>query len=461
MTYETEHHGIWWLADRSDVQLHGTLLISRENRVSLVLSGAFEGSDGKPPEGRRRILGSVGAGQDVTLDECYVLRPGVSFLGVSLMSPRQTWHVQAALIGAHVAANDAIAFRGCVVSVPSLTTWLIRAKALGKRSTDSWRSLMTLEKKVRSLPLWTADGVTLRPTLVTGSDQLTESVMKRECRLDLGLSADSAISSAELLRKTRPLQLLLSLSTGRPSWILPRTATLPSPDGPQFANWHWQPHGMEEVPLGIEHAFGYDEWRKLRRRNLKNWLGLTYKLAPVVDLYLAALREMGVAELRFLTLAQALESYHRRTHADTLIDPQEWKILRERLVGTVTRFAGARQRSKEWRQRVVQKFEHANELNLRSRLKQLLGECGGLAKRIAGTKPSEFAHRVAMTRNYLTHWSEDSRRATFQNAELTYACYRMLALLEILMLRDAGFDLSSQAIQITLRRRTEWLKPHG
>jgi len=65
---------------------------------------------------------------------------------------------------------------------------------------------------------------------------------------------------------------------------------------------------------------------------------------------------------------------------------------------------------------------------------------------------------VVDTRNYFTHWSANDESAPVERgADLFHLTSRLIALLELILLREIGFPEKSQASAEVMRRRVSWL----
>jgi hypothetical protein len=205
-------------------------------------------------------------------------------------------------------------------------------------------------------------------------------------------------------------------------------------------------------------GFRYQEWRSECGEKVEAWLDGLNRLEPVVDLYLAALRRVGLAEVQFQLIVQALETYHRRVFGGQFLSDNEWQHLKTCLTETVTEFAYVREHSVAWLEPVLGKLAYMNELSLARRLNSLFNRIENLAHRISGTSVKRFVRSVVATRNHFTHWSGDESEI-LSGAELAYATSRLTGLLELLLLLDAGFGLSGPAAAEIIRRRITQVCP--
>lgn len=85
------------------------------------------------------------------------------------------------------------------------------------------------------------------------------------------------------------------------------------------------------------------------------------------------------------------------------------------------------------------------------RIDELLGSLPNGAARIAGDIP-DFASKVRHTRNYLTHYAEESRAKAAQGLELRRIAFALLDLLEIFLLLD--LDITGKPVERIVARNT-------
>ena len=139
---------------------------------------------------------------------------------------------------------------------------------------------------------------------------------------------------------------------------------------------------------------------------LENWFAKREGLAPVYDLFFGVFFGPEVSpEYQFLSLAQALETYHRRTRPESrYLDEEEYQSryeeIKEALPGTVRG---------PLRDRLKEMLRYGNEWSLRRRIKEPprheLPE-GVIDERSNGAFVGSDS---GYTRNYLTHYTEELR----------------------------------------------------
>ncbi|HTS19688.1 MAG TPA: HEPN domain-containing protein [Verrucomicrobiae bacterium] len=166
---------------------------------------------------------------------------------------------------------------------------------------------------------------------------------------------------------------------------------------------------------------------------VKRWFECHKRLEPVLDLQFAVLFGLvATLDSEFLFLAQAMEVYHARSN---LFRPREMPndAHRERVRAILEK---APDEYQDW---LKEKLAFANQKTLAQRLGEILDLHRTEAEKlIAGI--NDFAAKVRYTRNYLTHYSEESRQSgkVARGNELLRITYALNALLKICMLKELG-----------------------
>jgi hypothetical protein len=131
---------------------------------------------------------------------------------------------------------------------------------------------------------------------------------------------------------------------------------------------------------------------------------------------------------RFLALAHGLETYHRRTSNEKLMDDGEFEALVTEIL------SGCPEEKKEW---LKDRLTYANEINLRNRIKKIVA---AFKEHIGNSKTREkLISNIVDTRNYLTHFDKSSKHKAVSGRELAFLCFKMEALLQLHFLQVLGF----------------------
>lgn len=140
---------------------------------------------------------------------------------------------------------------------------------------------------------------------------------------------------------------------------------------------------------------------------LKIWVEKTETLKPVYNLYFAGIYRSTYPENEFLNLTQAIETYHRRIYGGEYISENVYlnglyKILTDAIPHDIS--------VDFWSSLQKGKLRYAHEYSLWKRiflLSQHVSENLPATFLNGGKAQSDYAERIANTRNYLTHYSPE------------------------------------------------------
>jgi len=253
-------------------------------------------------------------------------------------------------------------------------------------------------------------------------------------------------SLKRVLEYTYQLRNFLGLAVGRP--VLPlsvRGLILPPPEAEPDAvtGVAPQPIGVDiyyrlssTPPLGRkllpqQMLFTLDDARPRLETLLNNWLIKHEILRPVFDLYFGATYSPhSYLEQTFLSLMQALETYHRRTSSETELPQGRHQERLDAILDSVPA---------QYRDWLNEKLLYSNELTLRRRLKDVLGRCPLVVDNLVNDKPS-FVNGLLDTRNYRTHYDKSLEYKALQGTALYPFVVRIRSLVEMCLLLELGFS---------------------
>lgn len=157
------------------------------------------------------------------------------------------------------------------------------------------------------------------------------------------------------------------------------------------------------------------------------WLELAPILEPVSNLFFGAMFAPHMyLQFRFLSLAYALESFHRRCRQQE-IDPEHDERLRAILEASPEQF-------RKW---LADKLRYSHEPTFRRRTKALLDEFGPLGDVLASPR-DRFVDAVVTARNNLTHYEGDE--GILDDVEALYRLtQRLQGLVAVCLLVETGF----------------------
>jgi hypothetical protein len=163
---------------------------------------------------------------------------------------------------------------------------------------------------------------------------------------------------------------------------------------------------------------------------VQNWFAKQQLLRPVFDLYFGAIyNRHAFLEQRFLSLTQAIETYHRRTSSATELPAEQ----HDRRIDEI--LAETPDEHRSW---LSNKLMYSNELSLRKRPKDLLTRCPEVVGKLLNEKT--FVHDVLTARNYLTHYDPSLEEKAPTGLDLYPLTVQLQTLVEICLLLELGFD---------------------
>lgn len=185
---------------------------------------------------------------------------------------------------------------------------------------------------------------------------------------------------------------------------------------------------------------------------LNNWFAERKRLAPVHGLFFETLfSSPGTSpEFQFLSLAQALESYHRRTRPESLHEPEEdYQGHYDEMVAALPASM-----PDPLRQSLTKTLTHGNEWSLRKRLKALLGDLPD--EGVVDRGHDYFTDAVVKTRNYLSHYPEDFEDEILEGSELHEAVDELRRMLAFFLLKDSGIGVDKVTAAVSKVPRYEY-----
>jgi ApeA-like protein/HEPN superfamily Apea-like protein len=443
---DARHEGYWWLPASPEQKVPGSLKLGRGEWVTLELLGVL-GPNLQPKQDEVPLIhGFTERGKSVTLFQC---TPG----GISIRMPgfsTEHYTAQIAALGVHAPELESFMVTGLSAAFEHLAEWTGQS-GLGHELE------LTAEKKLAKRTV-----VFIPPTPIkasAGGVQLSFNVLHEEeykprVRHVLGqrhvvtITASDPRPLLELIDgPMQELQTLIALGLSHPVHVT-KLEVYPKAESRDavkvvLSSSLKRPDARELTPR--EYCFLLPEVADSLEPLLTKWLARDPKLLPAYRLYLGVLYSRGeYLEHSFLSMAQALESYHRESRHGQYLPDEAWNNLHAKLEGVIDgadlpQGAGDSLRKK---------LEFMNEHSLRRRLKDMLAELSPLTDELAGDR-SSFVDRIVALRNYLTHYSGETAHPELGDLYQTTA--RMRLLLEVLFMTDLGINRAT--IEAMIRRK--------
>lgn len=443
-----EFRGFWWLPSEPDKRVAGTLTFAQDS-VHLQLLGALGAgeNDFRMPGPVPRILGHSSDGKELTLEHCRPAGHRISTTGLTT----STFRPKLVLVGAWYDEGEDVRFDELWLRYSDLDVWATTSGfAVNFASEGDEVTGIDIAYRPPAPIVIPIEGATLEVAFswklgnlapVTTDVQVAQTaafVVRPDEPIDLARSPDFVYQ----------LRNFLGLAVGRPVAVEAVTgAHLPPADAEADPFTRLRPQKMNVEVLyrlaglpedgrnlhPLEMLFTLADTGPRIETVLQRWFARQEVLRPVFDLYFGAVyNRAAYVEHTFLSLVQALETYHRRTSWRTDLPPDEHE---ERVKAILAAIPGEHQK---WLER---KLRYSNELMLRERFEDVLDRCPGISAKITRGK-SSFVPKVVTARNYQTHYDRSLEKQAVKGSSLGPLKVQLQALVEMCLLLELGFECS-------------------
>jgi hypothetical protein len=443
-----EFRGFWWVPEEQDKKVAGTLTFA-QGRVRLELLGVLGAwaDDFQMPGPLPRILGLSSDGKELTLERCRPAGHRVSTTGLTTSAFRPNL----ILVGAWYEQDEEVRFDELRLRYSDLDVWATTSGfTVSLASGDDIVSGIDIAYRAPPPIVIPIKGGTLEVVFSWNLSDLapvTTDVRVAQTAAFV-VRADEPIDLARSLDFVYQLRNFLGLAVGRPVAVEAVTgAHLPPADakvdpltrlGPRKMNVEvlYRLARLPEAGRNLhpqEMLFTLADAGSRIETVFQRWFARQEILRPVFDLYFGAVYNRDAyVEHTFLSLVQALETYHRRTSTRTDLPPDEHE---KRVKAIIAATSG------EHRKWLEGKLRYRNELILRDRLEDVLARCPELSAKVTRGK-SSFVPKVVTARNYQTHYDLSLEKQAVTGSALGPLNVQLQALVEMCLLLELGFECS-------------------
>lgn len=433
--------GYFWLPERDEHKIPGILTIKDGGDIELEVVGHFDENiinifNGDDDLNLSRIIGHVEKDGLVTLDNCFYTKKNISFGGIS----KSKIYVNKVLSGVAYDKDEQLTFNTLSFSVDCMDEWV---QISGISVENDWNN-----KKA-----------TITYTSPENIKYLLDNNMQLEICFDYTLPGFQNTSEVKITQRAyfklksetlRPLSDFTEIAykiTNLMCFAIDATVTLKNVSAtsteiqrevgkdkfyPVTVNIYYQSITYSEnIPNKSWHQmlFSYEVIKPNAQDVFNNWINAYEILSPALNLYFST--KVGAQKYldgKFLALAQGLETYHRRTSDEKLMDSCEF----DSLVSTIIEKCPDKHVS--WLQG---RLMHGNEINLGKRIKLIIepfkSHLGNSNER------TKLLRKIVDTRNYLTHYSENLKDNVAEGEELWNLCQKIEVIFQLHFLKVIGF----------------------
>lgn len=435
---EYKKSGYFWLPEQEDKKIPGIITISDGGKIELEIIGHFDEEKAFSYDNKHieRIIGHIEKDDLVTLDRCLYAKKNFAFGGIS----KSTISVQRLLSGAAWDKNEAITFNTFSFAVDCLDEWV---RLSGIDIEHDWKNhtAQISYKRPEDISITLDNEMTLEICFAyTFSDLLINKEAKITQRAYFNLVSEKLRDLNEFTTIAYKITNLMCFAIDEIVTLKNVSATsseivLDHGDNkkyPAIIKIYYQsiPHAEKE-PTKHWHdiLFSYVTIKDNAQQVFNNWINAYEYLSPAFSLYFSTKAgAQKYLDSKFLALAQGLETYHRRTSDEKLMENDAF----ESLVSTI--LESCPKEHIDWLQG---RLMHGNEINLGKRLKRIIEP---FKEHLGSSKErNKLLRQIVNTRNYLTHYNEDLEHEMAKGRELWLLCLKMEAIFNLHFLNIIGF----------------------
>jgi hypothetical protein len=163
---------------------------------------------------------------------------------------------------------------------------------------------------------------------------------------------------------------------------------------------------------------------------LKKWFENANSLKPMYDLYFGTIHSSNMyVDHKFLSLMQALETYHRRILGGNELSENDHSRRISEILTAIP---------EQYRQWLEEKLKYSNELSLRKRMKELISKYSDVMS-LYISNLTNFKNKIVDTRNYMTHYDLSLKDKASNDTDLWKLAKKLEILVEVCLLSEIGF----------------------
>lgn len=438
ITEEYKKSGYFWLPENPSRKIPGTLTIQNGGRIELEIVGVFNEDPQflMKSETLDRIVGHIEKDGYVTLDDCLYTNRNMTFGGIS----KSKIFVHKVFSSVAYDKNEEVTFNTYSFSVDCLDNWVsisgikvqndFENRAVNISYSPPQKMVYNLENGMQleicfaytfpsSSPISEAK-ITQRVYFKLSSDQSLQftdySSVAYKLINFLCFAIDDTVCIKDVTGTSKDLQTDYGEGNTVPVSINIYYPSIPFNKEVSTKSWH-------------NMLFTFGAIRENTELVLNNWLKSYDVISPTLNLYFST--KQGARKQindKFLALAQGLETYHRRTSDETLMESSKFDSLVERILENCP------DENKQW---LNGRLMHGNEINFGKRIKSIIEPF----KEFLGTQKTrkKLIRAIVDTRNYLTHYNEDLKDNAHKGEDLWKLYVKMEAIFQLHFMKLIGF----------------------
>ncbi len=432
-----EYRGFWWLPKQPEKKESGVIKFDSIEGVTLELLDSKFGGGSFPI-----LLGQTSCGKKITLYGCYITRSTSNPRGYSTA----TINSDVVLVGEHFQREEDIVFDSLSISYSYLNDWH-GVEAFEIDGMPSFKAL-SLGCGIRSVPhklefkLKEFD-ICLYYEFEMGGDLIKEICLKQSPFIRV--KPHSKIHFNDYHRRiSYPLQNFLSLAVGKAVHPLVLKGKSEEYDEEVFVYYPIRNSSQVSRQTYLtDMLFSFQDISDDFDKYLDKWLFKYDQLRPVFNLFFGKIyNDEMYLQHEFLSLIQALESYHRLRIGGIYLLSCDYELVYDALLSAIPPV------QREFKESLEHRLKYLNEFSLQRRLKEILRGCESLIDLVI-LDSNRFVETVVNTRNFLTHHDKDLNEKAASGWEMA----RLVQIMEFLI--EMCFMIELEMPMTTIRKLAE------
>lgn len=190
--------------------------------------------------------------------------------------------------------------------------------------------------------------------------------------------------------------------------------------------------------------FRFADIRDGAENMINKWIENYEEYTTAFDLYFLAQVKTPLSwSVKFLSLVQGLEAYHRTKSDEKYMEDDEFREIRKKVI---------KQFPKKDRNWFGAKLNYANQLTLKDRMKKMIAPF----EKYIGERETQLIDYIVDTRNYLTHYDSKLESKAAKGEDLYYLGIKLELLFELHFLDLMGFSQDEINSIVANNRKLQW-----
>jgi ApeA N-terminal domain 1 len=428
-----EIRGHWWLPGTPNKKVSGTLSFDPKDGLTLKYMGhiSHDPAPGVVIEDHFEFIhGRSIDNLDVTLHHCRMGK-------LSRHMGEGCYDADGLFLGKLFDSEEALKFNTVTLTFPALSFWIgqtpfERLKRDGEFATIKYKTVEHFRFELPSIGAtissrnWTTQGA-------SAAGGWEESIRATPY---LSLSFKEPLSHGKIFRKIVQLEHLFCLMLGRAVYsrriFLDRNSEEleipPQSKSVEFA-YSYRRFDGEPERNGADSLFRMGDFTKVDLQSLfDNWFSFYDEISPACSLFFAGTYKSDMyAEYQFLSLAQAIETYHRIVHGGTFMADEAYAKFSEAMKTAIPVDV-----PEDMKQSFDNAFKYGNQISLRRRLREMIKELPEELRSLFPDKEKVMVDAIVDLRNNLTH--VDKKTPPFDGSKGVRAAAALKILLTVSIL---------------------------